>query len=247
MLEIKKFNKIIAANWKLNGSIDFIEDYFKNLGIIHHNPDICGVICPSSVFLSNFSSKISPLFLGAQDCSTFNKGSFTGEISALMLKQNNCQFCIVGHSERRQKFSETNKNVKIKAQNLINVGINPIICIGETLEEKKNGLTKEVLYNQIIESLPENNPSIDTIILAYEPIWAIGSGLTPSFDEIIEIHSFLKNDIKTFGNQINIHISPGNHDVGEGPNNAKRDIYLMNFGKSFKHFKLISFFKFSYL
>ena len=105
MLEINKFDKIITANWKLNGSFEFVETYFKN---IHSNvsieANVCGIICPPTIYIQNCSSIISPLFLGAQDCSKYESGAYTGEISATMLKENNCDFCIVGHSERRKNI-----------------------------------------------------------------------------------------------------------------------------------------------
>jgi triosephosphate isomerase len=192
MIEVSKFDKIIAANWKLNGSLDFINRYFNDFhSKTSFYSNVCGIICPPSIYLNNFSIN-HPLFLGAQDCSKFNSGAYTGEISALMLKESNCQFCIVGHSERRQIFNQTDEDIKLKAENLINQSINPIICIGETFEEKKRGSTKDVLKKQIFNSLPEN-ASIQSIIIAYEPIWAIGSGLMPTLAEIDSIHSFIKN------------------------------------------------------
>ena len=199
MIKINKFNKIIVANWKLNGNFDFIKSYFKDLySNTSFNTNNCGIICPPSIYIQNFfSTNINPFFLGAQDCSNFNLGAYTGEISAPMLKDNNCEFCIVGHSERRKIFNQSDEDVKIKAENLINNDINPIICIGETLKEKDNGFTKDILHKQLLNSLPTIN-SIETVIIAYEPIWAIGSGLTPSLDEIDSIHSFIKKDIKNF-------------------------------------------------
>ena len=200
MLEINIFDKIIAANWKLNSSFEFIKGYFDTISSnISLSPDVCGIICPPSIYLQNCYPKITPLHLGAQDCSNFSSGAYTGEISAFMLKENNCQFCIVGHSERRQIFNQTNEDINLKAKNLINNNINPIICIGETLEEKNKGLTRSVLKKQILNSLPIN-ASIQSVIIAYEPIWAIGTGLTPTYKEIEDIHSFIKKDIKNFKN-----------------------------------------------
>ena len=150
MLEINIFDKIIAANWKLNSSFEFIKGYFDTISSnISLAPDVCGIICPPSIYLQNCYPKIAPLHLGAQDCSNYSSGAYTGEISAFMLKENNCQFCIVGHSERRQIFNQTNEDVNLKAKNLINNNINPIICIGETLDEKNIGLTKDVLQKCI--------------------------------------------------------------------------------------------------
>jgi len=112
-----------------------------------------------------------------------------------ILKDNNCKFCIVGHSERRKIFKETDQDIMIKSENLINNSIIPIICIGETYEDKIANKTKDVLFNQVTNSLPKNS-SKESLIIAYEPIWAIGSGLTASLDEIDEIHGFLKKNIE---------------------------------------------------
>ena len=199
MLEINKFNKIIVANWKLNGSFDFIDNYFLNLSQTFDNSLTCGIICPPFGYLSKCEEKIDNLFLGAQDCSSFEKGAFTGEISPNMLKDIGCEFCIIGHSERRKEFGEKNKNIKIKALNLIKNEIIPIICIGETISEKKAGKTEEVLKTQILQSVPENIEE-NSFILAYEPIWSIGSGITPNLNEIQEIHSFIKRYIDHYQN-----------------------------------------------
>ena len=200
MLEINKFDRIIVANWKLNGSSDFIEQYLQKLNCNQlDNSNICGIVCPPLVYLHKLAGKLTPLFLGGQDCSNYNEGAYTGEVSASMLKDASCQFCIVGHSERRQIFGESNEDVCIKAINLIAHNINPIICIGETSEEKNKNLTKDILYAQISNSIP-NNATKDFVIIAYEPIWAIGTGLTPSLEEIDNIHSFIKNEVRNSEN-----------------------------------------------
>tara|TARA_B100001769_G_scaffold201425_1_gene161232 strand:- start:567 stop:1298 length:732 start_codon:yes stop_codon:yes gene_type:complete len=195
MLEIREFNKIIVANWKLNGSNDFLEAYFEELDSKNLRLNVCGVICPPTAYIQNCYSKLHSLYLGAQDCSKFKEGAYTGEISASMLKENNCIFCIVGHSERRQVFKENNEDIKIKAAQLLDEKIIPIICIGETLEQKKMHKTHEVLKEQVINSLPPNS-SKESVVIAYEPIWAIGTGMTPTLDEINNIHKYLKKDIK---------------------------------------------------
>jgi len=195
MLEIKKFNKIIVANWKLNGSNDFLEAYFEELVLKDLNSDTCGVICPPTTYIQNCYSKLQSLYLGAQDCSKFKAGAYTGEISASMLKENNCTFCIVGHSERRYIFNEKNEDIKVKAEQLLNEKIIPIICIGETLEQKKNNKTHDVLKKQVINSLPQKS-SKESVLIAYEPIWAIGTGMTPTLEEINNLHKYLKKDIE---------------------------------------------------
>ena len=200
MLDINKFDRIIVANWKLNGSFDFIEQYLQELNLSKlENSNDCGIICAPSVYLHKLGGKLNSFFLGGQNCSNYNEGAYTGEVSASMLKDAKCQFCIVGHSERRQIFGESNEDVCIKVMNLIAHNINPIICIGETFEEKNKNLTKDILSSQILKSFPKNATK-DFVIIAYEPIWSIGTGLTPSLEEIDNIHSFIKNEIQNFEN-----------------------------------------------
>ena len=120
MLKIDKFDKIIVANWKLNGSINFIEQYLKELNCRELKKSRnCGIICTPSVYLHKLAGKLNPLFLGGQDCSNYNEGAYTGEVSASMLKDVACQFCIVGHSERRKVFGQSNEDICIKVKNLI--------------------------------------------------------------------------------------------------------------------------------
>ena len=198
MLDITNFDKIIIANWKLNGSNKNIAKFLNDLkGIVPYKSSICTIICPPSIYLNNFFNNLDNIYLGGQNCSNFNEGAYTGEISANMLKENKCDFCIVGHSERRAIFKETNKDIRIQAENLINNNINPIICIGETLEQKNLKQTKNILIEQVNESIPKFSEQ-KTTILAYEPVWAIGTGLTPSLQEIDEIHLFLKKEIENY-------------------------------------------------
>ena len=199
MINLANFPSIFVANWKLNGNIEFIKQYYQKLSINSKN---CVVICAPSIFLNQLDTNANDLFSGAQDVSIYEEGAYTGELSAKMLADNNIQFCIVGHSERRQYFEEKNKNINLKSKNLIENEITPIICIGETLEEKEKKMTKEVLSKQIQESVPEVSNFKNTII-AYEPIWAIGTGLTPTLKEIEEVHGFIKNFDKKF-NQLKL-------------------------------------------
>ena len=194
MMNFDNFSSIFIANWKLNGDIQFIKEYYQKLIPSNNN---CVVVCPPNIFLHQLKTNNSNLFSGAQDVSIYNEGAYTGEISAAMLNDNNIKFCIVGHSERRQHFNESNKTVNLKSINLIKNKIIPVVCIGETLEEKEKKITKDVLLNQINESIPAISNNQNTII-AYEPIWAIGTGLTPTLDDIDEVHSYIRNIDKKF-------------------------------------------------
>ena len=188
MVDLRTFSSIFVANWKLNGNIQFLNEYYQSLLIKSEN---CVVICSSDIYLNKLHINGDNLYTGAQDVSIYNKGPYTGETSAVMLRDNNVDFCIVGHSERRELFKEDNKIIKIKTNNLLDNNIIPIVCIGETLEEKEKKLTKEVLSKQIRKCIP-NKSNFKNTIIAYEPIWAIGSGLTPSLQEIDDVHSFIK-------------------------------------------------------
>ena len=127
------------------------------------------------------------------------KRAYTGEVSCNALLDLNIEFCIVGHSERRQLFNETNNDVCIKSSRVIECKIVPIVCIGETLEEKENGKTNDILSEQLMDSIPISSNSDNTII-AYEPVWAIGTGLTPTLEEIYKTHEFIKNHNSKFVN-----------------------------------------------
>lgn len=198
MIKIDKFEKIFVANWKLNGSVEFIDKYLAlldpKLSFLKKNLNI---ICPPSPYFAHLLKNNNNFYVGSQNCSNFLDGQYTGEISAKILKDVGLKFCIVGHSETRSLFNISSEDVSIKCSNLINNDINPIVCIGESLQEKKEGRTKDIIYNQIIKSLPKEANNNSTII-AYEPFWAIGSGLIPSLDEIKSIHDFIKKEVYEF-------------------------------------------------
>ena len=182
---------LIVANWKMNclkaDAERLLNQIKKNLT---GNNEI--VICPPFTLLSLAATSFigSNIKLGAQDCSLNENGAFTGDISAEMLTEFNVEYVILGHSERRAYHNETNEIVKKKAETAIKHNIKPIICIGETLDERKAGKTKDVVLNQMGKSLTDSN----NYVIAYEPIWAIGTGLTPSLDEIKEIHDFIASN-----------------------------------------------------
>ena len=192
MLEMDKYNKIIIANWKLNGTSSFLRTFLNNLKFekMHKNTSI--IICLPFPLINQITSDC--ILIGAQDCSIYIQGPYTGETSAKILKDSGCDFCIIGHSERRNLFNESDEIISEKAIRCIEENIIPILCIGETLEQNKNKETKEVLINQINKCIPkEANKS--NMIVAYEPIWAIGTGFIPTLNEICETHTFIKNNI----------------------------------------------------
>ena len=191
MMKLDSFSSIFIANWKLNGNFKFIDQFIDNF-IIDNDLSRCVVICPTSIYIDYISRKNLFFYLGAQNVSQHKNGAYTGEISCDSLSEFKVDFCIVGHSERRLIYNESNIDVNSKAVKLINNHIIPIICIGETLEEKQNGKTFDILSKQLETGIPECSNYNNTII-AYEPVWAIGSGLIPSLEEIDKTHNFIKN------------------------------------------------------
>ena len=145
-------------------------------------------VFPSFVHLKNcVDRRVSSLSIGAQNCSTEEAGAFTGEISAQMLKEIGVKYCLVGHSERRQRGGETNETLALKLSQLEKVGIQAVFCIGETKEQRQKNQTQAILKDQI-------QPALDSkmdLILAYEPVWAIGTGLSASVEEIDECHRYI--------------------------------------------------------
>ncbi len=198
MINLDNFSSFFVANWKLNGNYKFIDNFIEEFEIPDNNSK-CIVICPTFIYLDYTIKNKNNFYLGAQNVSQYEGGAYTGEISSTSLKELGIEFCIIGHSERRQFFKEENKNVNLKCSQLIKQQIIPIICIGETLEEKKNGKTNEILAIQLKEGLPESSNYTNTII-AYEPVWAIGTGLTPTLEEIYETHEFIKKHNTKFIN-----------------------------------------------
>jgi triosephosphate isomerase len=173
-------NKKIILNWKQNGSLGKLLE-FKNNCI--KNPNVI-LLAPFPYII--FAS-CENFYLGAQNVSSFERGAFTGEVGADMLAEIGVKYCLVGHSERRQIFNETEEEISLKIKNLKKVGIKPILCIGETLEERKSNTFFEKLSKQmkIFE---------DSCLLAYEPVWSIGTGLLPKEEEIADIATFIKNN-----------------------------------------------------
>ena len=196
MLNLNNFSSFFVANWKLNGNFKFIDQFISELKI-PNNTSKCVVICPTSIHLDYLTLKKNNFFVGAQNVSQHNEGAYTGEISCNALSELNIEFCIVGHSERRQLFNETNNDVCLKSSRVIEYKIVPIVCIGETLEEKEKGKTNDVLSKQLEDSIPISS-NADNTIIAYEPVWAIGTGLTPSLEEINKTHEFIKNHKSKF-------------------------------------------------
>ena len=191
MLKLSNFSSFFVANWKLNGNLQFIDQFISNISLPNADSK-CVVICPTAIHLDYLSKNKNGFYVGSQNVSEHEEGAYTGEISVRSLIETNVDFCIVGHSERRQIFKEKDQDINLKSQRLVVNNVIPIICIGETLEQKEKGITNTVLEEQLMNSIPSSSTFENTII-AYEPVWAIGTGLTPTIDEIDETHRFIRS------------------------------------------------------
>lgn len=189
---------IIAGNWKMNKTI---EEATKLVNEIKNNlmGDIEAVVCVPFTALSEVKKEISgtKLKLGAQNMHWEERGAFTGEISPLMLKEIGVDYVIIGHSERRQYFGETDEIVNNKIKAALKHAIKPIVCIGETLEQREEGIEKNVVEAQLLEGLKDvNKDDMEKIVLAYEPIWAIGTGKTASSEEANDMIAFIRKTLR---------------------------------------------------
>lgn len=188
-------NKLIVGNWKMNCLLTDGITLAKAL-TAGAPKGVSLAICPPFTLLHEVSAllKNSEIALGAQDCHHMPSGAYTGDISTAMLADVGCRYVIVGHSERRKNHGETNAIVRMKAAAALTAGLIPIICIGETAEQRENGKTAEVICQQLLESLPENTSQI---VVAYEPVWAIGSGNAAPLTDIQEMHSIIRKAVKS--------------------------------------------------
>ena len=183
--------KIIAGNWKMNGSRDALKTMINALQDIDSENTI--ILCVPYTMLGLDGGRIS---MGAQDVSQHDHGAYTGEVSAQMIAATGAKYVIVGHSERRQYHGETNDIVRQKAAAAIALGLTPIICVGETMDEKQAGKTMAIIESGVRESIPTDARNV---IVAYEPRWAIGAGLTPTDTEIADAHKLIADTLESMG------------------------------------------------
>jgi triosephosphate isomerase len=189
---------MVAGNWKMNGSSDSVSELIDGIkaGVGAANAEV--VVCPPYVFLSTVNSSISgtDIKLGAQNMCNQDSGAFTGEISGPMLKDMGCEYVIIGHSERRSLYGETDEVCATKYAAVLKNNLKPIFCIGETLEEREQGITEDVCARQIDAILNTAGVgSLANAVIAYEPVWAIGTGKTATPEEAQEVHAFIRNKI----------------------------------------------------
>ena len=186
--------KLIAGNWKMNGSAAANAALVEALRAGLAGASCQMAICVPAVYLSQVAQLVqnSDIGLGAQDVSAYDSGAYTGEISAAMLRECGVRYVIVGHSERRQYHGETDATVAVKAQKALAAGVTPIVCVGETLAEREAGKTEEVVKRQLAAVIHTNGHCISEIVVAYEPVWAIGTGKTATPAQAQEVHAVLR-------------------------------------------------------
>ncbi len=185
-----KIKKLVAGNWKMNGSKIFSETLIQEIGSMADDVDV--LVCPPFPYLSVVAPQCLErgIALGAQDCSVHESGAYTGEVSAQMLKDIGCSYVILGHSERREYHKESNELIKNKVSAAHKAGLIAILCIGETEAQREMNQEQTVVRQQLDECLPDSSNAQNTVI-AYEPVWAIGTGKTASADDAEKMHEFI--------------------------------------------------------
>ncbi|MCF7700844.1 triose-phosphate isomerase [Loktanella sp. M215] len=188
--------KLAAGNWKMNGTTDALVQV-KALTDAHPDPDVDLLLCPPATLIAQmaWARGTHALQIGGQDCHASDSGAHTGDIAAVMLKDAGASHVIVGHSERRADHGETDEDVSAKAAAAHAAGLIAVICIGETLAQRDAGEALQVVTDQLKGSLPQGATAANTVI-AYEPVWAIGTGRVPTLDQIGEVHGTLRGTLR---------------------------------------------------
>jgi len=188
---------IVLGNWKMNGSLAGNQSLLAELA--EGMDDLSGVeigVCPPFVYLAQANDIIGDnprIGLGAQDCSEYAQGAYTGEVSVAMLKEFGVRYVILGHSERRALFAEDDQVAVNKVKAVLDGGLVPVLCVGETLEERKSEQTEEVVARQVEAALDGVGvAAFDRVVIAYEPVWAIGTGQTASPEQAQSVHAFIR-------------------------------------------------------
>ena len=189
---------IIAGNWKMNNTASEAVALVNNLKPLVKNADCDVVVCVPAIDIPAVAEALkgSNIALGAQNVHFAEKGAYTGEISANMLKEYGVKYVIIGHSERRQYFGETDETVNKRTLAALAAGLTPIVCIGEVLEERENGLTEKVLDKQIEDGL-KGIEHLEDIVIAYEPVWAIGTGKTATNEQANETIGYIRKKLSS--------------------------------------------------
>jgi len=183
--------KLVAGNWKMNGSLAALAELDPILAAAQAQGEVDVAVCPPFTLIAPAVARMPGLAIGAQDCHAAAKGAHTGCVSAAMLLEAGARLAIVGHSERRADQHETDAEVQAKASAVIAAGLTAIVCVGETEAERDAGNAVSVVEGQLGGSIPREG-SGDTLVVAYEPVWAIGTGRTPSTTDVAEMHAAIR-------------------------------------------------------
>ena len=183
--------KLVAGNWKMNGSRAALAELDGIAAAAADSPDLDVAVCPPFTLIAPAAERGTGIAIGAQDCHMAEKGAHTGCVSAAMLVEAGATLAIVGHSERRADQHETDAEVRAKAEAAIAAGLTAIVCVGETEAERDAGRAVSVVEGQLEGSVPPAGTG-DTLVVAYEPVWAIGTGRTPSLGDVAEMHAAIR-------------------------------------------------------
>jgi len=191
-------SKLIVGNWKMNGGLQANSALLSTIQSGLSGLTCRAAVCVPSPYLPQVQTLLagSAMAWGAQDVSAHESGAYTGEVSASMLRDFGVRYCIVGHSERRQYHAESDALVATKAQRALSAGITPIVCVGETQAERAAGQTEAVVKRQLAAVIHANGHCISEIVVAYEPVWAIGTGLTASPEQAQAVHALLRQQLQ---------------------------------------------------
>lgn len=218
-------NKLIVGNWKMFTNQQ--EAYELVIALKKQVADVSDVtigVCPPYVYLSVVSAAIkeSNIHLGAQNVYFQDKGAFTGEIAPAMLKDVGCEYVIVGHSERRTVFNEDDDTISKKVKAVLKVGLTPILCVGETLQQREEDITERIIRFQVEKGLDDLTPEqITKVVIAYEPVWAIGTGKNAAPEQAQAVHSFIRKLLVHLSNEEVAKAKPIIYGGSVKPENAK--------------------------
>ncbi len=186
--------KLVAGNWKMNGSLALLAELDAIVAAAAHHTGVDVAICPPFPLIAPAVARTPMLAVGAQDCHAAAHGAHTGCVSTVMLTEIGARLVIVGHSERRTNNHETDADVRAKAEAVIAAAMIAIVCVGETEAERDAGRALEVVQNQLAGSIPATGTA-DTLVIAYEPVWAIGTGRVPSAADVAEMHASIRDTL----------------------------------------------------
>ncbi|NLX15707.1 MAG: triose-phosphate isomerase [Ramlibacter sp.] len=196
--------KMIAGNWKMNGNLAANEALVQGILAGIGEPACDVVVCPPGIYIAQVQALLAgqdKVALGVQNVSQHQNGAYTGDVSADMLKEFGVRYAIVGHSERRQHQAETDTNVAIKAKRALEAGITPIVCVGETQRERDEGMTDYIVRRQLAAVTHLVGHCISEIVVAYEPVWAIGTGKTATPEEAQHVHAIMRTQLRAASEQ----------------------------------------------